>query len=148
MKKILMLAFVLTPLLFSCKGNKLKGLADFKELKDSSLVIQAMKIKDQPDTGMIKYGVRVFPAKELLSVLTEENKQALWYKMDSSFYLESGAGKYYAAMIEPIANGQKNNFEYLVMFEIVPQMKLTDLTLVFKDKYLSHKTHSLQLSSK
>lgn len=113
------------------------------------MVIQVMKLKGgQEESSVIKYGVRIFPDKQLLLVLSEENKQALWYKMDSSFYIKSGSKKYYADMTEPIANGQKNNFEYLLMFEIAPEMNFKDITLAFNDQYLGYKTHYLQLNSK
>lgn len=132
----------------ACNGHKLESLTNYTEAKDSEYVIQAMKLKDQTGGNIIKYGVRVFPGKGILSLLTEENKQALWYQMDSSFYLQTGSKKFYADMIEPIANGQKNNFEYLLMFEIDPGMNFKDMSLAFNDKYLSHKTHYLELNSK
>jgi len=134
--------------LLSCNRNSTGGKSDFKEIRDSNIIIQLMSLKDSiPDTSVIKYGVRIFPDKQIASTLSEKSKEDLWYRMDSSFYLQSGSDKQYASVIEPIANGQKNNYEYLLIFDKIPKMDTKKLLLAFNDKFISRKIHYFQLNA-
>lgn len=134
--------------LFACNRSNIRSQNDFKETQDSDVVIQVMKLNDSiPDTSVLKYGVRIFPSKKMAKILTDKSKENLWYKMDSSFYLQSGPLKVYASLTEPISNGQKNNFEYLLIFEKTSRLSPNDLKLAFNDQYISHKTHYFQLNA-
>lgn len=148
MRKQQIAALLMTMTLFACNRSNIRSQKDFKETKDSDVVIQLMKLTDSiPDTTVIKYGVRIFPSKKMAKIMTDKSKENLWYKMDSSFYLQSGALKVYASLTEPIANGQKNNFEYLLIFEKTPRLNPNELKLAFNDQYISHKTHYFQLNA-
>ncbi len=147
MKKIHFIFLLIIGGLVGCQGNNIAH-TGFKEIRDSGITIQLMKLTDSiPDISVIKYGVRIFPDKALLTNMTAMDEENLLYRMDSTFYLQSNSKKYYPSLTEPIANGQKNNFEYLLIFKKSQEMKLKDMFLAFNDKYISHKTHHLQLNS-
>jgi len=113
------------------------------EVKDKDLAIQVIKIENQQnDRQDLSYAVRLTPDKHIL--LPGDNKMttALWYHMDSCFYLSQGKKKIYPAIIQPIANGIGGTFEYYVAFdESIKENK--PLRLVYQDKYLNKKKYEI-----
>src|ERR1700753_296328 len=111
-KKILILAFHLFVLLVfdSCVHRK-----TFREVADKTLTLQLRNISSASDPKDITYAARLIPEKELKAAKGQAVKTSLLYKMDSCFYLQSGARKVYAN-IEPVANGLTGTYEYLLTF--------------------------------
>jgi hypothetical protein len=116
-------------------------------VNDDGMTIQLRKVKNSPDdAGVLTYATRLIPEKVLLSSSDNKLNTALWYHMDSCFYLQAGERKIYAAIIQPIANGVTGTFEYLLSFDAAG-MRNHRWSLVYQDKYLNHKKYTLSLES-
>lgn len=68
--------------------------------------------------------------------------EAMQYDMDSCFYIQGEGPKSYPIYVEPIANGMRKNFEYLIGFE--RDFKKGE-KLVYVDRYRSKKNIELTL---
>jgi hypothetical protein len=141
MKKNSLLIFI--SILASC-GHKN---AAFREVKDRDLTIQVMQLKDAEDDHTISYKARLLPDKKLLESKSKDEKQALYYTMDSCFYINTGNTKIYAALVQPIANGVSGSYEYLLQFEKDKDLKTDTIALVYQDRYINKKTYSLKMSA-
>jgi hypothetical protein len=116
------------------------------QVKDSAMTIQVMRLQNDPsDDQVYTYKARLTPQKMLLAEKNQDVKNALFYQMDSCFYLESGAKKVYASLVQPVANGISGSFEYLLQFEKANNSD-NNLSFIYQDKYFNHKKYSLKLS--
>jgi hypothetical protein len=128
---------------FSCKQTK----SSFKELTDHGLTIQIMKLQDPSKDKMdITYSVRLLPDKKLIAEKDNSVKTALWYRMDSCFYLQAGKKKIYADIVQPIANGVSGGFEYLLSFD-AGAVANDKWNLIYQDKYLNHRKYMLNTNN-
>lgn len=126
----------------SCKHKN-----PFMEAKDADLTVQVMPLPATPDdSNTISYKARVIPDKQLMESKTREEKNALYYKMDSCFYINSAQGKNYAVMVQPIANGVSGTYEYLLQFESAPKV-IDSINLVYQDKYINKKAYRLKIAN-
>ena len=107
---------------------------------DSSLTVQVMRLPAD-DKATVSYKVRLITSKSLLEGKTTEQKNAMWYKMDSCFYLQQGTGKIYAALVQPVANGVSNTYEYLVEFDNDKEIVDDNVAMVYDDKYLNRRKY-------
>jgi len=139
-KAILILSLII---LASC-GH---GNSSFSEIKDHDLTIQVMQLKDDGDS-IITYKARLTPDKQLLETKSKDEKQALYYTMDSCFYINKGNIKIYAALVQPIANGVSGSYEYMLQFEKDKKLNTDSINLVYQDKYINRKTYSLKMNQK
>jgi len=116
----------------------------YYESKDRDLVVQVVKMKnDAADTASISYTARIIPDKSVAAVNNEEVKTAMMYKMDSCFYIQIKQKKVYPGIVQAIANGLPNQFEYLVSFDA--GIENNNPVIVYQDKYLNKKKHTLKL---
>jgi hypothetical protein len=116
----------------------------YYESKDRDLVVQVIKMKnDVADTISISYTARVIPDKAMAAANNEEVKTAMMYKMDSCFYIQIKQKKIYPGIVQSIANGLPNQFEYLVSFDA--GILNDDPVIVYQDKYLNKRKYTLKL---
>jgi hypothetical protein len=121
----------------------------FYEIKDKELTIQAMDIKATADDDeTISYKVRLIPEKRIMEGMHEEEKNKLYYKMDSCFYMNDGKQKNYAALVQPIANGVSGSYEYLLQFETGKNFKADTIDLIYQDRYINHKIYGLKMAGR
>jgi|SRR6185437_5505588 len=126
--------------LFICCNKK----RTYSENKSDGLTVQATEIPaGASETGVVNYSARLIPDNALSAAKNGETKTALWYSMDSCFYLQAGNKKIYANLTQPIANGVTGTFEYLLSFEITRQSDV-QYSLIYQDKYLNHKKYELK----
>jgi len=115
------------------------------QTKDKDLTIQVMRLKNDPsENDVYTYKARLTPQKALLAEKSRNDKEALIYRMDSCFYLQSGPNKIYASLVQPVADGISGSFEYLLQFEKANDEVEQDF--IYKDKYLNHKRYSIKLT--
>lgn len=97
-------------IIVSCSSGK-----GFWELSDGDMRLQLMDMDsgvEGEETQSFRF--RIYPGKTITDRMDAEARSAMWYKMDSCVYLLKGTNKIYPVAIEPVANGVKNTFEYLV----------------------------------
>ncbi len=112
--------------------------------KDSDLTIELMQLKKEGDgSATLSYQARLIPQKQLLAAKNGTDKNALFYKMDSCFYINTGKQKIYAALVQPVANGVSGTYEYLLQFEVGEKEKATNFNIVYQDRYLNKKAYIL-----
>ncbi|MHB8205938.1 hypothetical protein [Mucilaginibacter sp.] len=131
----------------SCKTPTQKWLGNlsaFQRAGDDQLTVEALKTRTKDTTGLT-YNVRIYPSKQWLDSKTEQGGVQFNYGMDSCFYLNAGGIDYKPAMVQPIANGLTNCFEYLVSFDLTPAMETKEADLIYQDKYINRKRYTLQL---
>jgi hypothetical protein len=121
-------------------GCKPKG--KFTTIKDEQLMVQAISV---PGDSGLTYKVRIYPQKQWQDQKPKLT-QKMQYDADSCFYLTKGNLRYYATDISPIANGMKNNFEYLVSFAALPKNETDSVMLIYHDKHLTQKDYKLLLN--
>ena len=137
--KILIILLLCITGLDACRQNK----ETVKQIKNQGLTLMIMKTPGGPeDADEITYSARLIPDKELLDKNDNLNT-AMLYRMDSCFYLQQGKEKIYAILTQPIANGVKGSFEYLLSFE-KQGIKNNKWAFVYQDKYLNHKTYKIE----
>lgn len=137
--------------LSACKtpGQKwLDGLAAYQEVRSRSMTLEIMKMADKNDTVVLNYKVRIYPAKQWLANRPAGAVNDLNYRMDSCFAVRAGSVKQPAVFVQPVANGVKDCFEYLVSFEMGNAMKMKTLQLVYTDKYIDGHTYFLDLNKR
>ncbi len=137
----LRICIALLMLLASCKS----GQSDFQEIRESGLTVQVMGIRENEDTALGDYRVRIFPEKGIEDTIGKETQNNMLYKMDSCFYLLDKSRPTYPVGLEPIANGMKNSYEYLLLFDKETGIASDSLKLVYKDQYLNKKAYVFNL---
>lgn len=116
---------VFLSMFLSCKKKQ-----DFKEQTLGNTTVQVFEKKDEDNTH---YLVRI--VSDPHSDLGEAVKRKMYYECDSSFLVKDfNQVEILASAVEPVANGQKNIFEYMVYFE--GEYKEPH-KLIYYDKYLS-----------
>ncbi|WP_207428883.1 hypothetical protein [Pedobacter sp. SYSU D00535] len=118
------------------KGNEEAG-------KEEEIALGVMKVAGSGG-GDRDYRVRIFPSKDMLEG-RQDIQTAMWYDADSCFFLLAGSEKIYPNLQEPVANGTKNSFEYLLLFPEVPGIPEKSLKLVYSDRHFNRKTYVLNL---
>lgn len=114
-------------------------------IRDKDIELEVKNISNgQEGPGTLNYAVRLLPDKQLLSGRDNKLTTALWYQMDSCFYLQAGSKKIYSTITQPIANGVAGSFEYYVSFEM-PNSPAGKINLVYADRYINHKKYILSL---
>jgi len=136
----LFLGLVLTSTLGSC-GYR----SPFLEIKDQDMTIQAMQLKDQNGETDLSYKVRLTLNDKNINSQSSTKNNDLLYRMDSCFYATENGKKTYPIMVQYVANGVKNSYEYLVQFERNKQ-STDSITIVYDDHYLNKKTYTLRLA--
>ena len=125
----------------SCKTHQ----NELHETSGTGIKVQIIQLKKSDgDASVVTYKARLVPDASLLNEKSLISKDAMIYKMDSCFYLQSGPEKIYASLVQPIANGVSGTFEYLLEFEMAPGSAKPDF--IYQDKYLNHKKYSLKLN--
>ena len=111
--------------------------------KDHDLTVEVVQIKNDPgDETQTSYRARLIPEQKLMEDKTWDERNALSYRMDSCFYIDGAKGRKYAALVQAVANGQKDSYEYLLEFEKDKEGNTGPENMVYRDKYLNGKTRA------
>jgi hypothetical protein len=148
MRKIMM------PLLFllfvaACKSPSEKwrdSLSGYGQLKDQNLQLEAMKMDSPSDSTVLNYKVRLYPSKLWLEAHGNGAATHFDYGVDSCFTVSTGMGRYRPVFVQPVANGIKNCYEYLISFKADQTIKMKPLWLVYADKYIADDKYTLDLN--
>jgi len=123
-----------------CKSNN-----SIKDIKQQGLMLQVRVLLSEPnDANTISYAARLIPDKGLISDNAVKTKLA--YQMDSTFYIQSGKGRIYANLVQPVANGVAGTYEYLVSFDR-PGGNSMKGKLIYQDKYINHQKYQITLNN-
>jgi hypothetical protein len=115
------------------------------EIKRAGLTLQVLSLPvDDGDAGALNFAARLVPDKGLLESRGRTATTALWYHMDSCFFLQVGRQKVYAAMVQPIANGIPGKLEYLLAFEPA-DLQRANWQLTYQDQYFNHQKYTIYL---
>ncbi|MBT2563805.1 hypothetical protein J7E50_21400 [Pedobacter sp. ISL-68] len=128
---------MLVALLFSCKAKD-----QVAQLKDDDLTVMAIR-NSQATEGETTFQVRVFPSKVVLENGSNKLTEEMFYRSDSCMYLLHGDKKDYPLYIEPVSNGVKGSYEFLVAFNKTPNQKSD--TLIYHDKFINQKKYVLAI---
>ncbi|WP_316824680.1 hypothetical protein [Pedobacter miscanthi] len=129
---------MLLAILFGCRAKN-----QIAELKDSDLTVMAIRNRNATDGEGNTYKVRIFPSKLVLENGGNKLAEEMLYRPDSSIYLIHGSKKDYPLYIEPVSNGVKGSYEFLVAFNAAANRK-TD-TLIYQDKFINQKKYVLAI---
>jgi len=106
---------------------------EYKQLSKSGTNVEIIRSKEK---GGLEFKVRV-SQEALLSGADQGKSKQMFFSADSCFKLFDSENRLlYPEVVEPIANGINNKFEYIVTF---PKLK-TDgkkIKLVYHDKFFS-----------
>ncbi|OCX53370.1 hypothetical protein BEL04_03455 [Mucilaginibacter sp. PPCGB 2223] len=140
------IVFILISLsLAGCRSSD----SSFKQVQDGDLTIQVTHLKAvSKDDNLLSFKLRLIPDKQLIEEKSSNQKTALYYKMDSCFYIAEGLKKNYAVMVQPVANGVSGTYEYLLEFENGNAPQADTINLIYNDKYINQKSYSLKITDK
>lgn len=125
----------------------LDGMSDHQSVKGKALIMEIMKVKPpKMDTTALTYKIRIYPGKEWTETNSGRQKNGLFYGMDSCFTLRTAAASYSPDMVEPVNNGIKGCYEYLLSFGIAKAMKYRQLQLVYTDRFIDGKPYQIILN--
>ncbi|MDB5146545.1 MAG: hypothetical protein JWQ57_565 [Mucilaginibacter sp.] len=114
-----------------------------KTITDKGLTISMSAVKDAAgDNKGLAFKAMLVPSATLIADSGKALNLAMTFKNDSAFFIEKNGEKIFAAMVQPVANGIKGSFEYLILFNPVQQ---TDtLSVVYQDKFLNKKRYTFK----
>ncbi|MCZ4222505.1 hypothetical protein [Pedobacter rhodius] len=111
-------------------------------LKDADLTIQCIRKVDADVPEQLNFMVRLFPEKDKLADKKDLGVD-MQLHMDSCFYTIQDGAKNYPLQVIPVANGVKNCFEYLLVFDNPAGGTEKYRTLTYHDKFINKKTYQL-----
>jgi negative regulator of genetic competence, sporulation and motility len=141
--KIIASAALSCILLISCKRSR-----EYQETGDKALKVRITELKNERSApGILGFKARLIPTVEAGSNLKVAVQTSLLYHMDSCFYLHMGAEKRYPVLIQPVASGIKNSFDYLIEFEKPEDANDHDVLLVYQDKFFTSRNYSFKIEN-
>jgi hypothetical protein len=126
--------------LVSCGPKKNKVL----EIRDSKLVIHLTKISAERGAGDVAYKCKIIPLK-IAGYQDFPVRNQMIYHMDSCFYLLKNHEKSYSVFVQPVANGIKGTFEYLLQWHVDDNANTGTVSLIFNDKYLYSRIYTFKI---
>jgi len=93
---------------------------------------------------MQTFMVRVFPDKKIIEGGKEKITESFLYHSDSCFYLLKNNTKLYPEYVEPVVNGIKGSYEFLIGFSN-QDLSLKEYTLIYQDQIINKKKYVLTI---
>lgn len=124
----------------SCKQR-----SGVSQTKDGDMVVQVMQLPRSAgdNNDDISYKVRIIPSKTLMEGKATVDKNGLYYRMDSCFYIKNGGKKQYPDLVQSVANGISGTYEYLLQFEKDDQ-PADSIDMVYQDRYINKKAYLIR----
>jgi hypothetical protein len=130
---------ILLGLILSCSTKKPAG-----QSSDVDLNVMA-QLKETPSTEHTRtFMIRVFPDKKFAESGMEKITESFLYHSDSCFYLLKNNVKLYPEYVEPIVNGIKGSYEFLVGFSD-QDLSTKEYTLIYQDQIINKKKYVLTI---
>ena len=120
-----------------------KSTNNVMQVSDQQIALQVVSLDESDNEVSFKARV-VVTSKDLVAKLSSAIAQKMTYQSDSIFYITNGKQKIFPALIQPVANGVANTFEYLIDFDC--RLPEKGLVMVYSDQYLTKKTYQLILN--
>ncbi|WP_147322018.1 hypothetical protein [Mucilaginibacter conchicola] len=99
---------------------------------------------DPADTAIVAYRLRLVPSATFRTIHPDLGADHFWYRMDSCFYLNEKGRPRYPLLVQPVANGAKDNFEYILQFG--REMQTDSAELVYSDRAAGTATYKFKLA--
>ncbi len=114
-------------------------------IQDDGIAIEVRRLDDHKLLsgldGECIYDVRISTQDPAL--FEQVSRQNMWFKMDSCFWVVENGTNVYPEIIEPVSNGQRNSFEYIIHFK---GDFYNNTGLFFKDTFINKKTYKVALN--
>jgi hypothetical protein len=121
----------------------------FSEIAGENYTIQVTSLPmHDDDSGTSGYKVRVLPGRKLLDDQGKQLQEGLWYQTDSCFYITQGSASIKPELIQPIATGVANCYEFMLVFDGVSVSGDNEVTLVFNDQNITREKYLIKLIRK
>lgn len=130
----------------SPEGRWFDGLSKYKEIRSRSMHIELMKMDTEKAFTFLNYKLRIYPVQSWIEEHESARVEDMNYHMDSCFFIQEGKNKYAPLFVQPVANGVKHCFEYLLSFPIQKVVKKPGISMVYSDKFIDHKTYLINLN--
>lgn len=130
---------ILIGLMFSCTSKSPSG-----QSLDNDIHIMAQLKKTSSNAQMQTFMIRVFPDKKFTESGMEKITESFLYHADSCFYLLKNDVKLYPEYVEPIVNGIKGSYEFLVGFNN-QDLSSKEYTLIYQDQIINKKKYVLTI---
>ncbi len=130
---------VLLGLILSCTSKSPSG-----QSLDRDIRIMAQLNKTSSNARMQTFMIRVFPDKKFVESGMEKITESFLYHADSCFYLLKNDAKLYPEYVEPIVNGIKGSYEFLVGFNN-QDLSSKEYTLIYQDQIINKKKYVLTI---
>jgi hypothetical protein len=136
---------LLSILIFITACNLTKKPA-FREITDDNYTIQVMPLQKN-ENGSTGYKVRISPKERVLDEAGKQLQDILWYKTDSCFYMTKDNADIQPELVQPVASGIANCYEYMVLFndEIPSLSNGAYLEFVFNDRHITREKYIIRL---
>jgi hypothetical protein len=147
-RNLLFLILITLPACKTPTERWLGGLEEFKEIKSGTLSLQALRMKSAAnDTTELNYKVRIYPSRSwLANNRSAASTRDFYYRMDSAFTLKYGSQTMRPQLVQPVANGLSNCFEYLISIEITPEIKMKHISILYRDKFIDGRQYTMDLN--
>jgi len=116
---------------------------NFREISNSDVTFQLTRLADAKQSEGSGYKFRIIPSATYSSTHRLPTDD-FWYHMDSCFYTERNGLKTFV-YVQPVANGQKTNFEYLLQFDPATASGTDSVKLVYDDKFITQKNYTFNI---
>jgi len=137
-----LLAIILVTIITACTTGKNYGLS---QIEGENYTVHVMKLQGA-NNGTSGYKVRVLPTQKILDEQGKQLQEALWYQIDSCFYITKDDAIIKPDLVQPIANGVVNCYEYMLVFNDVPALVGNgEMTFVFNDRHITREKYLIRL---
>ncbi|WP_293785340.1 hypothetical protein [uncultured Pedobacter sp.] len=111
---------------------------------DKDIKVMAQLKKNTSNNRMQTFMVRVFPDQKIMEQGKEKIAESFLYHADSCFYLLKNNAKLYPEYVEPIVNGIKGSYEFLVGFNN-QNLSSKEYILIYQDQMINKKKYVLTI---
>lgn len=137
---------ILIAIITSCSVERKPA---FSEIAGENYTIQVMALPMLDDDGRTSgYKVRVLPAQKISDDQGKQLQEKLWYQIDSCFYITQGSAHIKPELVQPIATGVVNCYEFMLVFEGLSVHGDNEVTLVFDDRHITKEKYLIKLIRK
>lgn len=135
---------VLITIIASCTVDKKLGVS---EIAGENYTIQVMPLPmhGDDDGRTSGYKVRILPTQKISDEYGKQLQEKLWYQTDSCFYITERSTPIKPALVQPVATGVVNCYEFMLVFEGLSASANDERTLVFNDPNITREKYAIKL---
>ena len=128
----------------SCTPGKRPGIGEVKD-ENYRIQVSLMEIPKRNDSSC-RYKIRIWPGQKVLEEGGINIRETLWYRTDSCFSVVHDDLIIEPALVQPIANGLGNCYEYMLVFDGLPVLRDNEnIAVVFHDRHITKQKYLIEL---